>query len=225
MDKLIDRIIAANFNVLFAVFIVVSLILMSFCSPSSVEHIEDGDTSSEVSIEEPNGSEVVLPSSFFPNNCMDSPYTLKYWKAANLYSSPERRKYWCLLVRQGWAESSHRPDAISPADAQGIAQFMLPTWDMVVKRSGLAPGSSPLDPDAAIRAQAWYMQYLSEKWIWQRPPDCREHLALCSYEAGLRTCLGWQEDANMAICWYDEIRERGYKSTQWYIDKITGRIQ
>ncbi|EPE8237953.1 transglycosylase SLT domain-containing protein, partial [Escherichia coli] len=60
-------------------------------------------------------------------------------------------------------ESGWRPDAISPAGAQGLAQFMPATADWI---SQLMPGLNsrePFNPAWAIRALVSY-----DRWLWQR---------------------------------------------------------
>ncbi|MDW9328117.1 transglycosylase SLT domain-containing protein, partial [Escherichia coli] len=60
-------------------------------------------------------------------------------------------------------ESGWRPDAVSPAGAQGLAQFMPATADWI---SQLMPGLNsrePFNPAWAIRALVSY-----DRWLWQR---------------------------------------------------------
>ena len=75
-----------------------------------------------------------------------------------------------LLAAQLMAESGFNPDAVSPAGAQGIAQFM----------PGTAAGyglRDPFDPVAAIDAQAHLMSDLLRRF--RSVP-----LALAAYNAG-----------------------------------------
>jgi soluble lytic murein transglycosylase-like protein len=94
---------------------------------------------------------------------------------------------WRLYKAQLWQESSLRPDAVSPAGARGIAQFMPKTWD----RWG--GGLDIHDPKASIEAGARYMAWLIDQWRWPRPPMDRHCLAMASYNAGLGNILKAQK--------------------------------
>lgn len=83
---------------------------------------------------------------------------------------------WKLLKAQAHVESGLDPAAVSPAGAQGIAQFMPATW----YEWGLG---SPLNVEHSVRAQARYMQYLLRKC----EGDTRK--ALAAYNWGLRRVL------------------------------------
>jgi len=56
-----------------------------------------------------------------------------------------------IVAAQLEQESGFNPDAVSPAGAEGIAQFMPGTWP-----AWSLPGQSPFDPAAAIPAQGRY---------------------------------------------------------------------
>jgi soluble lytic murein transglycosylase-like protein len=75
-----------------------------------------------------------------------------------------------LLAAQLYAESGFNPFAVSPAGAQGIAQFMPGT----ARGMGLA---DPFDPEAAIDAQAHLMRDLLRQFG-------AVPLALAAYNAG-----------------------------------------
>jgi hypothetical protein len=62
-----------------------------------------------------------------------------------------------LLTRLIWQESSFRPDVVSRAGAQGIAQFMPGT----AKERGL---TDPFDPEQAIPKAAEFIAHLSEQF-------------------------------------------------------------
>jgi soluble lytic murein transglycosylase-like protein len=76
-----------------------------------------------------------------------------------------------LLAAQLYAESGFNPFAVSPAGAEGIAQFMPGTAEAM----GL---DDPFDPVAAIDAQARLMSDLLEQF------DGKVALALAAYNAG-----------------------------------------
>lgn len=95
------------------------------------------------------------------------------------------------LAGQIHQESAWRSDARSPF-AFGLAQFTEPTaQDMARWRRDLAP-ADPGDPRWALRAQAYYMARLT-----QRYPDADESwlLALAAYNSG----PGWT-DRSRAVC-------------------------
>ena len=62
-----------------------------------------------------------------------------------------------LLTKLIWQESSFRPHVVSPAGAQGIAQFMPGT----ARERGLA---DPFDPEQAIPKAAEFIAHLSEQF-------------------------------------------------------------
>lgn len=62
-----------------------------------------------------------------------------------------------FLARLLWKESRFEPGAISPAGAQGIAQFMPGTAD-------LYDLDDPFNPAQAIHKAAWYLAYLSQNF-------------------------------------------------------------
>lgn len=104
---------------------------------------------------------------------------------------------WRLLKAQLFQESGLNPKAVSPAGAQGIAQFMPATWADVSKRAGYE-GMSAWDPEAAIPVAAFYMAELRAKWKAPRPDIDRHCLAMASYNAGFGNILKAQEKAGGA---------------------------
>lgn len=76
-----------------------------------------------------------------------------------------------LLAAQGYKESRFKPNALSPAGAQGIAQFMPDT----ARAMGL---SNPYDPESAIMAQGRLMRQLLNQF------NGDEVAALIGYNAG-----------------------------------------
>lgn len=80
---------------------------------------------------------------------------------------------WLLLKAQAIEESGLDPEAVSPAGAKGIAQFMRNTW------AEWGHGSVR-DPEAAIDAQARYMAWLIKHFKHDGIP-----LALAAYNFGI----------------------------------------
>lgn len=105
---------------------------------------------------------------------------------------------WRLLKAQYQAESLLDPNAVSPAGAQGIAQFMPRTWSDVSKALGYPADITPFDPEAAIPAGAFYMADMLDGWTAPRPEMDRYCLALASYNAGFGNLLKAQKVAGGA---------------------------
>lgn len=103
-----------------------------------------------------------------------------------------------LLAAQLYAESGFNPSAVSPAGAQGIAQFMPGT----ARAYGLR---DPFDPEAAIDAQAHLMRDLLRQFG-------SVPLALAAYNAGPG-----------AVRRYGGIPP--YQETQAYVTKILGLLR
>ena len=99
---------------------------------------------------------------------------------------------WRLFKSQLWQESRLKPDAVSPAGAGGIAQFMQPTWDDYAEKAGYK-GASRFDPEASIMTGAYYMAYLIDEWHVERPDVDRHCLAMASFNAGLGNILKAQK--------------------------------
>jgi hypothetical protein len=86
-------------------------------------------------------------------------------------------EYFTKLI---WRESSFRPDAVSPAGAQGVAQFMPGT----ASARGLV---DPFDPASAIPASAKYLAELVHKFG-------NLGLAAAAYNAGETAVDKWLDD-------------------------------
>lgn len=99
------------------------------------------------------------------------------------------------LAAQIHQESAWRPDAVSPAGAQGLAQFMPPTAAWM---SSLYPGrlgaAAPFNPGWALRAMVVYNQWHLERIT--AANTCEQWaFALAAYNGG----LGWvQRDKRLA---------------------------
>lgn len=103
-----------------------------------------------------------------------------------------------LLTRLIWQESSFRPHVISPAGAQGIAQFMPGT----AKERGL---TDPFDPEQAIPKAAEFIAHLSQQFG-------NLGLAAAAYNGGPARVASW-------------LAGRGElpAETQNYVVAVTGR--
>tara|TARA_R110000803_G_scaffold135518_2_gene202504 strand:+ start:155 stop:658 length:504 start_codon:yes stop_codon:yes gene_type:complete len=103
---------------------------------------------------------------------------------------------WRLFKAQLAAESGKELDAnaVSPVGAEGIAQFMLPTWGDWAHKAGFK-GFSRTDPRASIFTGAMYMQWLCGQWSSPREQIDRYLLAAASYNSGLGDILTAQKFA------------------------------
>ncbi|MBE8614680.1 lytic murein transglycosylase, partial [Morganella morganii] len=102
-------------------------------------------------------------------------------------------------------ESGWRPGAVSPAGAQGMAQFMPATADWISRSVPGLHQREPFNPSWAIRALVSY-----DRWLWQRVSaagNCeRMAMTLSGYNGG----LGWvQRDKRLAL-------QQGLDSTRWF---------
>jgi soluble lytic murein transglycosylase-like protein len=99
---------------------------------------------------------------------------------------------WRLFKAQLWQESRLKSDAVSPAGAKGIAQFMPATWEEMSEKAGFK-GENAFNPMASIFTGAFYMARLIKSWEWERPDIDRHCLALASYNAGLSNIIKAQK--------------------------------
>ncbi len=143
----------------------------------------------------------------------------RYWRAG-----PD----WYWLKAQLIQESRLDPDAVSPAGAEGIAQFMPPTWAEVADRLGYDPGVTPFAPVPAINAAAAYMFAQQRFWSSPRPQLERHFLALANYNAGGGNVVKAQRLCSMALTWdliepcLDLVTGRHAEETRTYIRRIKG---
>lgn len=124
---------------------------------------------------------------------------------------------WRLLKAQLWQESRFIPSAVSPAGAEGIAQFMPGTW-AEVKHLIDKPNASPFDVEPAIEAAACYMAQQIQGWEWEREDIDRYMLALASYNAGFGNILRAQK----LWLWYGNMPV-DYASIISLLHEVTGK--
>lgn len=130
-------------------------------------------------------------------------YDRAFERAQWRYASIPMKHDWLALKVQCQVESGLRSDAVSPAGARGLCQFIPTTW----KEWGES-GESPFDARASIKAAARYMRWQWSHWVLRpRPRTCQYELALAAYNAGLGNILRAQLEADDALCW-DSIQER-----------------
>lgn len=104
---------------------------------------------------------------------------------------------WRLYKAQLIQESALNPRAVSPAGAQGLAQFMPGTWPEWERHQGRR--LDPFDPAASIEGGAWYMMRMRGIWTSPRPEQDRHNLALASYNAGAGNIIKAQKRCQGAV--------------------------
>lgn len=108
--------------------------------------------------------------------------------------------HWKLWKAQLYQESRLDPNAVSPAGARGLAQFMPGTWNDVARELALV--GTP-HGEIAIEAGAYYMAKLRRTWKVERTALQRNTLAQASYNAGTGNILKAQRLCNDARLWPD----------------------
>ena len=112
-------------------------------------------------------------------------FLLAIFTAATDGLTEQQQANLCAQVQQ---ESVWTPDAVSPAGARGLTQFMRPTWGDIGKLVGCADWLLATDPRCSLAAQRRYMRALLRSGICQgTQPGERWALAFACYNAG----LGW----------------------------------
>ena len=152
-------------------------------------------------------------------------------KAVNRYWSIERRAYWCWLKAQMWTESDFRENVVSSARATGLLQIVPETFDEWSDRIGI-PHAKATDAKSNIRVAAAYMEFLQDRWIWNRTGSCRIELAAASYNAGFGSILTAQRLSGMQKCWYlginsslIQVTGSHAKETKDYVNRIISRYE
>ncbi|HEX9081461.1 MAG TPA: lytic transglycosylase domain-containing protein [Holophagaceae bacterium] len=117
-----------------------------------------------------------------------------------------------LLAAQASAESGFNPQAVSPAGAKGLMQFMDATW------SEWGLGRDPFDASASLDAGVRYMKSLIARYSGAAEPVS---LALAAYNAG----MGNVDKAIKATGRTDwaGIQDHLPAETRAYVPKILGR--
>ena len=159
---------------------------------------------------------------------------LPLFQAATEGMTEQQQVNLCAQVRQ---ESQWTPDAVSPAGARGLSQFMRPTWGDIGPLVDCSGFDRAFDPDCSLRAQRRYMRALLQSRICQgSTPLERWATAFACYNAGLgwvrkerRLCAGplhpdcdpdrWTWDGVSTVC----LRSRSAcHETRTYVERIHG---
>ena len=133
-----------------------------------------------------------------------------------------------LLLAQIRQQSNFNEKAVSPAGAQGLAQFMPGTWQT------WGGDGDPFNPEDSIKAQLKYMNHLYGRF--GEIPNALERykFALASYNAGrghinealslARESCGLPHSYNK---WKSQGARRGLWQEWWYtsehLERVTGR--
>ena len=122
----------------------------------------------------------------------------------------------CDLAKQGFAESSFNAEAVSPAGAIGVAQFLPPTAAEL--------GVDPWDPRDSIFGQARYVRWCRERWtpgLGGRTAFDIRALGLSCYNNGLGNMRKNQERNGWVL--YREAEPYLPAETTGYVAKIEGQ--
>lgn len=108
---------------------------------------------------------------------------------------------WQFWKSQLFAESRLNPNARSSVGAEGLAQFVEPTWKEITRAMSLG-AVSRTDAQASIEAGAFYMARLRHSWsAAPRPIDDAHRLAEASYNGGIGNMLKAQHACRNALLW------------------------
>lgn len=105
---------------------------------------------------------------------------------------------------QYWQESRLKADAVSPANAIGIAQTLTGTFGDCMRYGFVPYGVSPRIAKWSILCGAGYLGKQVKFWSGPRPKEDRLFLAFCNYNAGGGNCLKAQRACN-GVMLYSEI--------------------
>ncbi|MCX4030280.1 transglycosylase SLT domain-containing protein [Spartinivicinus marinus] len=158
-----------------------------------------------------------LSAPFFPDQ-----YDEMIRSASKLYL-PEID--WRLFKAQLYQESRLKPNAVSPAGAQGLGQIMPGTWSDISRQLKLDK-HLVFDPESNIQASAFYMAKMRKFWTAPRPAADKHSLALASYNAGAGNILKAQKRCNNArlyqliIKCLPNVTSHHAKETTTYVKRI-----
>ena len=113
-----------------------------------------------------------------------SKYDKEICESSKKYLPIPDKIFGCTLGKaQLYQESRLDPNAKSPAGAEGIAQFMPPTWEETMLKMGIEQ-ANPRMASVAIQAWGYYMESLRAIWKANRKEKDRMQLTQASYNAG-----------------------------------------
>lgn len=162
-----------------------------------------------------------------PSHAISNKYdnSFRKWSA---YYIPEVPWYW--LKAQCWQESRFVTTAVSPVGAQGVCQFMPPTWKDMERKLGF--NGDPFIPDLNIQAAASYMDQLRGTWNRRERTNAQVHsLAMASYNAGTGNILKAQNLSGNKRLWCEiypylpKVTGENSKETIHYVEVIWKYVQ
>lgn len=130
---------------------------------------------------------------------------------------------WKRLTAQGLAESNLDTNAVSPAGAVGVMQFMPRTWDDCLNALGLHHLTPRTYAKANIICGGWYMGVQMRIWRGRdRTPLEQWPLALAGYNGGALHVLRAQKSSDCLNGkeWKDLERCHPFKETRDYVARI-----
>ena len=116
--------------------------------------------------------------------CHNNDYDDHFKRAARRHWADVPYVQWQMLKALCCAESSLRPEAISPVGAQGLCQIMPSTWRDLQGHSMYLRKGTPFDPKLAIYASSLYLRMQWDGFYDPRPPNEQAKYSLASYNAG-----------------------------------------
>jgi len=152
-----------------------------------------------------------MAPAFFPAGCEVQPP--EEYAALFVGASQRHRVEACDLARQTNAESGFDPEAVSPAGAIGLAQFLPETAEEW--------GIDPLDPEEAIDGQARYLRWCRDRWdpdLPGRVADDIKALGLYCYNAGIGNAYASQRRWGW-VTWA-QAEPHAPAETQGYVRKV-----
>lgn len=123
----------------------------------------------------------------------------------------------CRLKAQLYQESLLDPGAVSPAGAEGIAQFMPGTW--AEAQAALGFEATPREAEYAINAAGWYMRRMHGVWTEPRPVTDRKLFSEASYNYGAGNVIKAQRVAGGSV-YFADIDPHLPDETRTYVRRI-----
>lgn len=124
-----------------------------------------------------------------------------------------------VLAAQAWQESRFNPDAVSPAGARGLMQFMPSTWAWAQGMGWVPSGAYIGDPVLSLQGGVRYMRWLLDRY---RSAATPLPLALAAYNAGQGT-VDKAMQASRRTDW-EGVQGHLPAETRAYVPAILGRV-
>jgi membrane-bound lytic murein transglycosylase MltF len=156
-----------------------------------------------------------------PNCSADSPKYYEHFRYAGSRFLPHLDQSWKRLTAQGLAESNLDENAVSPAGAMGVMQFMPASWEWCLESLNLHPLTPPTYAKASIICGGWLMSVRMRAWSGRnRTPEEQWLLALSDYNGGQKFTYRAQRDCGNARDWIDIEPCHPFKETRVYVFRV-----